>query len=322
MRNIMLAFAAAGRGEPGCRAGIPSPPQPGGAGGGGSLPPGSSQVHLIDPLPADEMHNLMARCYLVLTDSGGLQEEAPALGKPVLVLRRETERPEAVEAGTVKLAGVVQDDIVTMAQRLIQDRNAYAAMAHAVNPYGDGQACRRLRMRFCGISSGRTACGLSGITAIRERRDGCGQAEAQLDHLGLCCADSIGAGDDADGHCTVRMVWFFRIPAPHPGRPGRFRLLMAPWLWWRYRPPRCRPRWKTLARPEAYRRTVTVEQLWSGGSSSYEIAMAVSGPGPGQTVRCRTVGCAIRLQARRMSIFGITMRRRFTPAPWGHHCGS
>ena len=105
---------------------------------------GAPRVHLIAPLPADEMHNLMARCYLVLTDSGGLQEEAPALGKPVLVLRRETERPEAVEAGTVKLAGVVQDDIVTMAQRLIQDRNAYAAMAHAVNPYGDGQACRRI----------------------------------------------------------------------------------------------------------------------------------------------------------------------------------
>ena len=105
---------------------------------------GAPRVHLIDPLPADEMHNLMARCYLVLTDSGGLQEEAPALGKPVLVLRRETERPEAVEAGTVKLAGVVQDDIVTMAQRLIQDRSAYAAMAHAVNPYGDGQACRRI----------------------------------------------------------------------------------------------------------------------------------------------------------------------------------
>lgn len=80
---------------------------------------GAPRVHLIDPLPADEMHNLMARCYLVLTDSGGLQEEAPALGKPVLVLRRETERPEAVAAGTVKLAGVVQDDIVTMALSLI-----------------------------------------------------------------------------------------------------------------------------------------------------------------------------------------------------------
>ena len=105
---------------------------------------GAPRVHLIDPLPADEMHNLMARCYMVTTDSGGLQEEAPALGKPVLVLRRETERPEAVAAGTVKLAGVVQDDIVTMAERLIQDKAAYAKMAHAVNPYGDGNACRRI----------------------------------------------------------------------------------------------------------------------------------------------------------------------------------
>lgn len=105
---------------------------------------GAPRVHLIDPLPADEMHNLMDRCYLVLTDSGGLQEEAPALGKPVLVLRRETERPEAVAAGTVKLAGVVQDDIVTMAERLIRDKAAYDKMAHAVNPYGDGNACRRI----------------------------------------------------------------------------------------------------------------------------------------------------------------------------------
>ena len=105
---------------------------------------GIENVHLIDPLAADEMHNLMARCYLVLTDSGGLQEEAPALGKPVLVLRRETERPEAVEAGTVKLAGVAKDDILTMANSLITDPQAYAAMAHAVNPYGDGNACRRI----------------------------------------------------------------------------------------------------------------------------------------------------------------------------------
>ena len=101
-------------------------------------------VHLIAPLAADEMHNLMARCYLVLTDSGGLQEEAPALGKPVLVLRRETERPEAVQAGTVKLAGVRYEDIVRMAGELIDDPAAYAAMAHAVNPYGDGGACRRI----------------------------------------------------------------------------------------------------------------------------------------------------------------------------------
>ncbi len=105
---------------------------------------GIENVYLIDPLAADEMHNLMARCYLVLTDSGGLQEEAPALGKPVLVLRRETERPEAVEAGTVKLAGVAKEDILTMAHSLITDPQAYAAMAHAVNPYGDGEACRRI----------------------------------------------------------------------------------------------------------------------------------------------------------------------------------
>ena len=105
---------------------------------------GAPRVHLIDPLPADEMHNLMGRCYMVLTDSGGLQEEAPALGKPVLVLRRETERPEAVAAGTVKIAGVDKDVIVSMASELIESPNAYEAMAHAVNPYGDGQACRRI----------------------------------------------------------------------------------------------------------------------------------------------------------------------------------
>jgi len=101
-------------------------------------------VHLIPPLNVEEMHNLMARCYLVMTDSGGLQEEAPALGKPVLVLRKETERPEAVTAGTVKLAGVEYDRIVALADRLLDDPSAYARMAHAVNPYGDGQACRRI----------------------------------------------------------------------------------------------------------------------------------------------------------------------------------
>ena len=105
---------------------------------------GIPNVHLIAPLAADEMHNLMARCYMVMTDSGGLQEEAPALGKPVLVLRKETERPEAVAAGTVKLCGVAYDDIISMAQELICDSAAYGAMAHAVNPYGDGNACERI----------------------------------------------------------------------------------------------------------------------------------------------------------------------------------
>ena len=105
---------------------------------------GLPNVHLIEPLTADEMHNLMARSYLVLTDSGGLQEEAPALGKPVLVLRRETERPEAVAAGTVRIAGTDEADIVAMASDLIESPAAYAVMAHAVNPYGDGRACRRI----------------------------------------------------------------------------------------------------------------------------------------------------------------------------------
>ena len=105
---------------------------------------GHPRIHLIAPLAVDEMHNLMARCYFVMTDSGGLQEEAPALGKPVLVLRRETERPEAVRAGTVKLAGVEEEAIFSLAARLLTNLTAYADMAHAVNPYGDGHACRRI----------------------------------------------------------------------------------------------------------------------------------------------------------------------------------
>ena len=102
------------------------------------------RIHLIAPLAVDEMHNLMARCHLVMTDSGGLQEEAPALGKPVLVLRRETERPEAVAAGTVKLAGVEEDEIFRLASELLSSQAAYDKMAHAANPYGDGRACRRI----------------------------------------------------------------------------------------------------------------------------------------------------------------------------------
>jgi UDP-N-acetylglucosamine 2-epimerase len=102
------------------------------------------RIHLIAPLDVREMHNLMARCYLVMTDSGGLQEEAPALGKPVLVLRRETERPEAVAAGTVRLAGVEEEAIFQMAAQLLSSQGAYDKMAHAVNPYGDGRACRRI----------------------------------------------------------------------------------------------------------------------------------------------------------------------------------
>lgn len=102
------------------------------------------RVHLIEPIDVEQMHNLMARCYFVMTDSGGLQEEAPALGKPVLVLRRETERPEAVTAGTVKLAGVEYDEIVQLANGLLEQPEVYRQMAQAVNPYGDGHACQRI----------------------------------------------------------------------------------------------------------------------------------------------------------------------------------
>ena len=105
---------------------------------------GKDRIHLIDPVDVQEMHNLISRCYMVMTDSGGLQEEAPALGKPVLVMRRETERPEAIVAGTAKLAGVCYEEIVAMANELLDDPSAYAKMAKAVNPYGDGQACRRI----------------------------------------------------------------------------------------------------------------------------------------------------------------------------------
>ncbi len=105
---------------------------------------GHPRIHLIPPLDAEEMHNLMARCYLVMTDSGGLQEEAPALGKPVLVLRQETERPEAIAAGTARLAGTDEETVYAMGAVLLRGGDGYTAMARAVNPYGDGQACRRI----------------------------------------------------------------------------------------------------------------------------------------------------------------------------------
>ncbi len=110
----------------------------------GRLLGGAGNIALIEPLDAVDMHRLMARSYMVMTDSGGIQEEAPALGKPVLVLRRETERPEAVEAGTVALAGTETEDIVRLASSLLTDEEAYAGMARAVNPYGDGHACGRI----------------------------------------------------------------------------------------------------------------------------------------------------------------------------------
>lgn len=104
---------------------------------------GLPNVLLCQPLDVEDLHNAMSRCFFVLTDSGGLQEEAPSLGCPVLVLRNETERPEAVEAGTVKIAGTNEETIYSMTKELLTDTNAYNAMAKAVNPYGDGKASMR-----------------------------------------------------------------------------------------------------------------------------------------------------------------------------------
>jgi len=111
----------------------------------------TERIHLIEPLQYQPFVNLMAKSYLIITDSGGMQEEAPALGKPVLVVRRETERPEAIEAGTVKLAGVERETIYNLTKTLLTDKPVYDKMAHAVNPYGDGKACERIRDILAGL---------------------------------------------------------------------------------------------------------------------------------------------------------------------------
>jgi UDP-N-acetylglucosamine 2-epimerase (non-hydrolysing) len=103
-----------------------------------------NRVYLTEPLDVEDMHNLMTRSFLVMTDSGGLQEEAPALGVPVLVLRTETERPEAVEAGTVEVIGVEEKVVYAKAAALLTNQGVYAKMANAVNPYGDGYASKRI----------------------------------------------------------------------------------------------------------------------------------------------------------------------------------
>ncbi|HEX3016209.1 MAG TPA: UDP-N-acetylglucosamine 2-epimerase (non-hydrolyzing) [Desulfobacteria bacterium] len=104
----------------------------------------TQRVHLIEPLDYQPFANLMAKSYIILTDSGGVQEEAPSLGKPVLVLRDTTERPEAVEAGTVKLVGTDRDRVYQITKRLLTNKQEYDEMANAVNPYGDGQAAGRI----------------------------------------------------------------------------------------------------------------------------------------------------------------------------------
>ncbi len=102
------------------------------------------RIHVIEPLDVLDFHNFMAQSYLILTDSGGIQEEAPSLGKPVLVMRDTTERPEGIEAGTLKLVGTDEETIYNDFTRLLTDPAAYDAMAQANNPYGDGHACERI----------------------------------------------------------------------------------------------------------------------------------------------------------------------------------
>ena len=102
------------------------------------------RIHIIEPLDVLDFHNFLSRSYLILTDSGGIQEEAPSLGKPVLVMRDTTERPEGIAAGTLKLVGTEEETIYNEFSRLLSDRTEYEAMSKASNPYGDGHACERI----------------------------------------------------------------------------------------------------------------------------------------------------------------------------------
>ncbi len=102
------------------------------------------RIHIIEPIEVFDCHNFEARCYLCLTDSGGIQEVCPSYGKPVLVMRDTTERPEGVEAGTLKLVGTKEETIYEWFTKLLDDETEYEKMAHAANPYGDGHACERI----------------------------------------------------------------------------------------------------------------------------------------------------------------------------------
>lgn len=102
------------------------------------------RIHIIEPLDVLDFHNFQSRSYLILTDSGGIQEEAPSLGKPVLVMRDTTERPEGIAAGTLKLVGTEEENIYQHFKELLEDKTCYEKMAHASNPYGDGNACKRI----------------------------------------------------------------------------------------------------------------------------------------------------------------------------------
>lgn len=110
---------------------------------------GDDRIHIIEPLDVLDFHNFLSRSYLILTDSGGIQEEAPSLGKPVLVMRDTTERPEGIAAGTLKLVGTEEETIYNEFSRLLSDKEEYETMSKASNPYGDGHACERIADVLC-----------------------------------------------------------------------------------------------------------------------------------------------------------------------------
>ena len=118
---------------------------------------GEDRVHIIEPLDVLDFHNFLANSYLILTDSGGIQEEAPSLGKPVLVMRDTTERPEGIKAGTLKLVGTKEENIYNEFEKLLTDKNEYEKMSKASNPYGDGYACKRIA-DILEMEQGRVVC--------------------------------------------------------------------------------------------------------------------------------------------------------------------
>ncbi len=127
---------------------------------------GCSQIHIIEPIEVFDCHNFEARCYLCLTDSGGIQEECPSYGKPVLVMRDTTERPEGVEAGTLRLVGTDEDVIYKNFKELLEDKEAYLSMTRVCNPYGDGHACERI----ANILEGKAYSAWDGADPQMERR--------------------------------------------------------------------------------------------------------------------------------------------------------
>ncbi len=147
---------------------------------------GHPRIHLTDPLDLKDMHNLMYRSYLVMTDSGGLQEEVPSMGKPVLVLRNVTERPEGVEAGTLKLAGTEEQTIYTMAKELLTDEKVYAKMAQAKNPFGDGNASKRIVQAILyAFAQGEKRPADYVVTIKKERKGGDHMKDERMAILGM-----------------------------------------------------------------------------------------------------------------------------------------